>query len=91
MNGLKLITKNNKIMKQVDLKKIAEQCASKIEKAESEISYFETPFKHAVIDNFFSEEFAKDLLEMLFSLEQFVFQFPYPRFLSRCYLLLLFQ
>lgn len=63
MNGLKKITKNNKIMNQSDLKKLAEQCATKIENAVPGISYFETPFKHAVIDNFFSEEFAKELLE----------------------------
>ena len=50
-------------MNQIKLKKIAEECAIKIENAEIDASYFEIPFKHAVIDNFFSDEFAKILLE----------------------------
>ena len=49
-------------MNQNELKKIAEQCAKKIKNAINDISFFEIPFKHAVIDNFFPEQFASLLL-----------------------------
>lgn len=50
-------------MKQRELKKIAEECADKIIKAENYNMFFKEPFKHVVIDNFFPAEFAQVLLE----------------------------
>jgi Rps23 Pro-64 3,4-dihydroxylase Tpa1-like proline 4-hydroxylase len=49
-------------MNQLILKKIAEESANKITKAIQGIEFFESPFKHAVIDNFFPEVLAKSLL-----------------------------
>ena len=49
-------------MNQLILKKIAEDCAKKIYNATNGVEYFEEPFKHAVIDNFFPVDFAKNLL-----------------------------
>jgi hypothetical protein len=40
-------------MNQSDLKKIAEISSEKIKMAEKGTSFFEEPFKHVVIDNFF--------------------------------------
>jgi Rps23 Pro-64 3,4-dihydroxylase Tpa1-like proline 4-hydroxylase len=50
-------------MNQSDLKQIAEISSEKVKTAIKGISFFEEPFKHVVIDNFFPEEFAKSLLE----------------------------
>ena len=50
-------------MKQQDLKKIAEACSEKINSAINGITFFEEPFKHVVIDNFFPQDFAQILLE----------------------------
>jgi Rps23 Pro-64 3,4-dihydroxylase Tpa1-like proline 4-hydroxylase len=50
-------------MKQQDLKKIAEVCSEKINSAINGMTYFEEPFKHVVIDNFFPQDFAQNLLE----------------------------
>ena len=50
-------------MNQNELKKIAENCSEKIKMALSGVSFFEEPFKHVVIDNFFPEDFVKNLLE----------------------------
>lgn len=50
-------------MNQFELKKIAEICSEKIRTAVKKTSFFEEPFKHAVIDNFFPDDFAKILLE----------------------------
>jgi Rps23 Pro-64 3,4-dihydroxylase Tpa1-like proline 4-hydroxylase len=50
-------------MNQSELKQIAEICSEKIQMAVSGTSFFDEPFKHAVIDNFFSEAFAYYLLE----------------------------
>lgn len=49
-------------MTQLMLKSIAEDCAKKIKNAINGVEYFEYPFKHAVIDNFFTEDFANNLL-----------------------------
>jgi Rps23 Pro-64 3,4-dihydroxylase Tpa1-like proline 4-hydroxylase len=49
-------------MNQLDLKKIAEESANKITNAILGIEFFESPFKHAVIDNFFPEDLAKSIL-----------------------------
>jgi Rps23 Pro-64 3,4-dihydroxylase Tpa1-like proline 4-hydroxylase len=49
-------------MNQLILKKIAEESANKITKAIQGIEFFESPFNHAVIDNFFPEVLAKSLL-----------------------------
>jgi Rps23 Pro-64 3,4-dihydroxylase Tpa1-like proline 4-hydroxylase len=50
-------------MNQAELKKIAETCSEKVKTAIKGVSFFDEPFKHLVIDNFFPEEFAKGLLE----------------------------
>jgi Rps23 Pro-64 3,4-dihydroxylase Tpa1-like proline 4-hydroxylase len=50
-------------MKQQELKKIAEVCSEKINSAINGLTYFEEPFKHVVIDNFFPQDFAQNLLE----------------------------
>jgi Rps23 Pro-64 3,4-dihydroxylase Tpa1-like proline 4-hydroxylase len=50
-------------MNQLELKKIAEACSEKIQKAISGSTFFEEPFKHVVIDNFFPNDFAQILLE----------------------------
>ena len=50
-------------MNQSELKKIAEICSEKVRMAIKETAFFEEPFKHAVIDNFFPDDFAKHLLE----------------------------
>jgi hypothetical protein len=49
-------------MTQSDLKQIAELCANKIANAVEDVSFFEQPFKHLVIDNFFPNDFAQLLL-----------------------------
>ena len=49
-------------MTQLMLKSIAEDCAKKIKNAINGVEFFEEPFKHAVIDNFFPVDFAKNLL-----------------------------
>jgi Rps23 Pro-64 3,4-dihydroxylase Tpa1-like proline 4-hydroxylase len=43
---------------QAALKVMAENCANKILGLADGISYFETPFKHLVVDNFFDTDFA---------------------------------
>lgn len=50
-------------MNQAELKKIAENCSEKIKMASNGVSFFEEPFKHVVIDNFFPDDFANNLLE----------------------------
>ncbi|MFL0162078.1 2OG-Fe(II) oxygenase [Aquirufa salirivi] len=50
-------------MNQEQLKIVAQQSAKKISEAETEVSFFDKPFKHIVIDNFFSSELANDVLE----------------------------
>lgn len=44
---------------QEQLKTIAEECAVKIRNAAEGVDYFEDPFKHVVIDNFFPDELAE--------------------------------
>lgn len=44
------------------LKIMAENCAMKIVGALDEVNYFEMPFKHLVIDNFFDDHFAKSCM-----------------------------
>jgi len=48
---------------QSNLKEIALSCASKISNAKNDIEYFDYPFKHIVIDNFFPEEIAESCLK----------------------------
>lgn len=38
---------------QSDLKEMALSCASKITRAKNGVEYFDEPFKHVVLDNFF--------------------------------------
>jgi Rps23 Pro-64 3,4-dihydroxylase Tpa1-like proline 4-hydroxylase len=48
-------------MNQIEIKKIAETAVSKITNSRIGFEYFEEPFKHIVIDNFFEINFADDL------------------------------
>jgi len=50
-------------MKQIELKKIAEECAEKIAHSIKGINNFDLPFKHIVIDDFFPEDFVNLLYE----------------------------
>lgn len=47
---------------QADLKNIASCCSEKIVNAKSDVDYFEEPYKHLVIDNFFDERLAQSCL-----------------------------
>lgn len=48
---------------QKQLKEIAIRCAEKIENSKLDIEYFESPYKHLVIDNFFDPELANLCLQ----------------------------
>lgn len=48
---------------QNDLKKIAESCADKIVSAKLGEDYFENPYKHLIIDNFFDQQLANVCLQ----------------------------
>jgi Rps23 Pro-64 3,4-dihydroxylase Tpa1-like proline 4-hydroxylase len=50
-------------MLQFQLKKIAEDCSKKVQMANEESLFFEEPFKHVVIDDFFPRDFAKLLID----------------------------
>tara|TARA_B100001250_G_scaffold365252_1_gene345841 strand:+ start:419 stop:1195 length:777 start_codon:yes stop_codon:yes gene_type:complete len=50
-------------MKQKEIKLIANQSIEKLLNAKKNINYFEEPFKHVVIDNFFPEKFAYKLYD----------------------------
>ena len=50
-------------MNQSELKQIATICSEKVTSALNGISFFDEPFKHVVIDNFFPVEFATILLK----------------------------
>ena len=49
-------------MNQFKIKQEALQCASKINKATIDKDFFTEPFKHVVVDDFFSKDFAAELL-----------------------------
>lgn len=49
-------------MNQFELKHLAEICSNKIKKAVNEDQFFVEPFKHVVIDDFFPEDFAENIL-----------------------------
>jgi hypothetical protein len=55
---------------QKQLHAIALQCAAKIDNAKLSLEYFETPYKHLVIDNFFDEEIANLCLQSFPDLDQ---------------------
>jgi Rps23 Pro-64 3,4-dihydroxylase Tpa1-like proline 4-hydroxylase len=48
-------------VKQLEIKKIAEASISKINDSRKGVEYFEEPFKHIVIDEFFNKAFADEL------------------------------
>lgn len=50
-------------MNQFNLKQIAETCAEKVVTAVNGVSFFNDPFKHVVVDNFFPNDFAQSLLK----------------------------
>jgi hypothetical protein len=50
-------------MNQFKIKQIAESCAEKVATAANEVSFFNEPFKHVVIDNFFPNDFIKVVLD----------------------------
>ncbi|MGZ3746161.1 MAG: 2OG-Fe(II) oxygenase [Pseudobdellovibrionaceae bacterium] len=52
-----------KFISQNDLKQIATEAADKLKKARLGFEFFPEPFKHIVIDNFFSKEIANMCLE----------------------------
>ena len=49
-------------MQQVALKEITEACSEAVRSAEAGVGYFETPFKHVVLDNFLPPAFADQCL-----------------------------
>lgn len=49
-------------MKQSQLKEIAQSCAQSILNSVDGVTFFAEPFKHVVVDNFFPQDFAKELL-----------------------------
>lgn len=56
-------------MNQQELKLIASTCAQKIENAIHDVEFFNEPFKHCVIDNFFPAEAAQTFLDSFPSLD----------------------
>lgn len=54
---------------QIALKEIAHSCAKKLRDAADGIEYFEEPFKHIILDNFFPEELADICLSKFPELE----------------------
>jgi hypothetical protein len=60
---------------QSELKQIAKTCADKLEAAEIGVNYFEEPYKHLVIDNFFESQLAKICLESFPTLEEPVWEY----------------
>jgi Rps23 Pro-64 3,4-dihydroxylase Tpa1-like proline 4-hydroxylase len=50
-------------MSQEKLKSIAERCSEKVKSSKEGVLFFNEPFKHVIIDNFFPNEFASMLLE----------------------------
>jgi Rps23 Pro-64 3,4-dihydroxylase Tpa1-like proline 4-hydroxylase len=61
-------------MNQSELKKIAEFCSEKVKLAENETSFFEYPFKHVVIDNFFPDDFARNLFDKFPNIESEIWE-----------------
>ncbi len=49
---------------QSELKKIADSCARKIENAEEGVNFFQEPYKHLFLDNFFDINLANKCLDM---------------------------
>jgi len=50
-------------MNQVELKKMAQSCIKKVQESINNSTFHEEPYKHAVIDNFFPNNFSKGLLD----------------------------
>jgi len=59
---------------QAQLKSAAETCASKIRAAKAGVEYFEEPYKHIVIDNFFDEALIRAGLESFPSADENVWE-----------------
>jgi len=57
------------IFSQAELNSMAQSCADKVANAELGVSYFETPYKHLVIDNFFEKSLADLCLKNFPSLD----------------------
>jgi hypothetical protein len=49
--------------KQTELKKIAEESCKKLLEAKNNVNYFDAPFKHVFVDNFFPQKFAQNCLD----------------------------
>jgi len=60
---------------QNELKKIAEKCAEKVQCAERDMQYFNDPFRHIVIDNFFPDALANACLEYFPQLDDPVWEY----------------
>ena len=52
------------IMKQIELKELANKLSNKILLTPENSSFFESPFKHCVIDDFFDYSIANELLNL---------------------------
>lgn len=50
-------------MSQQELKRLAERSSEKILATKRNSNYFETPFKHLIVDDFFDEEYSTKLME----------------------------
>jgi Rps23 Pro-64 3,4-dihydroxylase Tpa1-like proline 4-hydroxylase len=57
------------LFNQSALKSMTDACAGKVLDAKDGVQFFEEPFKHIVIDNFFPEELAKQCLDSFPSLD----------------------
>jgi hypothetical protein len=61
-------------MNQCELKQIATICSEKVTSALTGISFFDEPFKHVIIDNFFPVEFATILLKKFPNIDSSVWE-----------------
>lgn len=61
-------------MNQSELKQIATICSEKVTSALTGISFFDEPFKHVIIDNFFPVEFATILLKKFPNIDSSVWE-----------------
>jgi hypothetical protein len=64
-----------RVMMQADLKRVAEDSSKKIANAIPDLQYFEFPFQHIVIDNFFGIPLAESCLENFPNLDEDVWEF----------------
>ena len=63
-----------KFFSQKELKEIALQSAEKIIQTKTDQQFFNEPYKHIVIDNFFPEEIANKALENFTSIDSQIWE-----------------